>query len=560
MAQKTALEPFLAHLKTLDSNARLLSFLDDTYIMIKKPLALLALTGLQQAVAPLGLALNPRKTLVFSPNGQQELPAELLCHWVTSLPVLGAHLRAPGDNQDAPLQLGGDSDGLEQATTRLGKLWKELQRLHKAGLTQQATASLLRSYAGAASQYPLQLEQATNNSVQQYDDTLLACWQELADRPLTEEARARLGLPTRLGGCGVQFAATRQHAAYWASWLAVVSEVSAELGHASVADFVDALPNLAAQLAQARDGLAAQGMVLSDGAALSEALRSPYPQRLLVGRVQKKNRTALLQSLPHPKPAEARGAGGPGAAGFLQYPSDANCSMEDVFWRAALRQRLGMSRAELSQQELAAPAASCCLQRVGAGTTCGAPLDDRGFHALTDQVGGGVLLRHNRVAKAVGGLLQRWRGATPLFEQRVPTWDRLRRREEGNTDPQDQVERAILDVEYASEEGRRWIDVTVRHPAAGDNAAVRAACRRDGEATRRAERSKHQRYPGPQLTAFALEAPGRVGAEAKAWLLNEVRQLPPDTQTKELARAYRVVSCALQTEVVRQLRKAAGLR
>jgi hypothetical protein len=125
--------------------------------------------------------------------------------------------------------------------------------------------------------------------------------------------------------------------------------------------------------------------------------------------------------------------------------------MEDVFWRAALRQRLGMSRAELSKQELAAPAAACCLQRVGAGTTCGAPLDDRGFHALTDQVGGGVLLRHNRVAKAVGGLLQRWRGATPLFEQRVPTWDRLRRREEGNTDPQDQVERAILDVEYASE-------------------------------------------------------------------------------------------------------------
>ena len=102
--------------------------------------------------------------------------------------------------------------------------------------------------------------------------------------------------------------------------------------------------------------------------------------------------------------------------------------------------------------------------------------------------------------------------------------------------------------------------MTVRHPVAGDSATVRAACRRDGEATRRAERSKHQRYRGPQLTAFALETPGRVGAEAKAWLLNEVRQLPPDQQTRELARAYKVVSCALQTEVVRQLRKAAGLR
>ena len=115
-------------------------------------------------------------------------------------------------------------------------------------------------------------------------------------------------------------------------------------------------------------------------------------------------------------------------------------------------------------------------------------------------------------------------------------------------------------MEYAAEDGRRWLDVTVRRPAAGDRAAVLAACRRDGEATRRAERSKHQRYPGSQLTPFALETPGRLGAEAKAWLLSEVRQLPADTQARELARAYKVVSCALQTEVVRQLRRAAGLR
>jgi hypothetical protein len=275
--------------------------------------------------------------------------------------------------------------------------------------------------------------------------------------------------------------------------------------------------------------------------------------------VQKKTQTALLQSLAHPQPAEARGAGGPGAAGFLQYPSDANCSMEDVFWRGALRQRLAMDRAELSQQELAAPSSTCSLRRSSNGATCGAALDTKGFHALTDQVGGGVLLRHNRVAKAVGGLVLRWRGVAPLFEQRVPTWDRPRRTEQGPGEAEDSTERAILDVEYAAEEGRRWIDVTVRHPNAGDRAAVLAACRRDGEATRRAERSKHQRYPGAQLTAFALETPGRVGAEAKAWLLHEVRQLPADTQTKELARAYKVVSCALQTEVVRQLRRAAGL-
>ena len=118
----------------------------------------------------------------------------------------------------------------------------------------------------------------------------------------------------------------------------------------------------------------------------------------------------------------------------------------------------------------------------------------------------------------------------------------------------------MLDVEFATEAGRRWIDATVRHPAAGDDAAVLAASRRDGEASRRAERSKHERYPGPQLVPFALEVGGRVGAEARAFLLGEVRELPPDVQQRELQRAYKVVSCALQTELARQLRKAAGVK
>ena len=93
VAQKTVLKPLLVNLKTLDAEARLFSFLDDTYLVVKKPLALLALTALQQALAPLGLQLNQRKTVVFSPSGQQGLPAELSSHCVDSLPALEAHLR-----------------------------------------------------------------------------------------------------------------------------------------------------------------------------------------------------------------------------------------------------------------------------------------------------------------------------------------------------------------------------------------------------------------------------------------------------------------------------------
>ena len=89
---------------------------------------------------------------------------------------------------------------------------------------------------------------------------------------------------------------------------------------------------------------------------------------------------------------------------------------------------------------------------------------------------------------------------------------------------------------------------------------MRAASRKPGEVSRRAERTKHERYPGPELVPFAVEVGGRLGTEARAFLLNETRLLPRDMQTRELQRAYRVVSCALQVEVARQLRKAAGLK
>ena len=117
----------------------------------------------------------------------------------------------------------------------------------------------------------------------------------------------------------------------------------------------------------------------------------------------------------------------------------------------------------------------------------------------------------------------------------------------------------MVDLEYVGEDGRRWLDVTIRHPAAGSTSHVRAAARKDGEASRRAERAKHERYPCPRLTPFAVELPGRLGAEARLWLLGQVRELPQDQQHFELSRAYKVISCAVQGDAARQLRKAAGL-
>ena len=121
-------------------------------------------------------------------------------------------------------------------------------------------------------------------------------------------------------------------------------------------------------------------------------------------------------------------------------------------------------------------------------------------------------------------------------------------------------EQAILDIEYQDVDGRRWVDVSVRDPAAGNASELSAAARRDGEAARRGERAKHTRYPGDRLTAFVVETSGRVGAEARQWLRRHTHDLPEDQRTAELTRAYKAVSCAVQATVARQLRQAAGLR
>ena len=85
---------------------------------------------------------------------------------------------------------------------------------------------------------------------------------------------------------------------------------------------------------------------MAASATFPEALRTTYPQKLLVGQVQKKTEARLRASLSPARGAEFLGGGGPGSVGFLSYPSEADCSLENAFWCTAVRQRLGVPRAE----------------------------------------------------------------------------------------------------------------------------------------------------------------------------------------------------------------------
>ena len=73
-------------------------------------------------------------------------------------------------------------------------------------------------------------------------------------------ASKRNASSTKLGGCGAQFAATRRHAAYWSMSCATLDEVVAGTRFSTVATFLEAVPQLAAKLETARQGLVQQGL------------------------------------------------------------------------------------------------------------------------------------------------------------------------------------------------------------------------------------------------------------------------------------------------------------
>ena len=316
--------------------------------------------------------------------------------------------------------------------------------------------------------------------MQRYDSQLKASWRELADRSFDETACKLLGLPAKQGGIGAQYANDRRWAAYFSSWTAAAETVTEDLHCSTMADALDKLPSITSKLEEARQGLLAQGIRFPSEVTLANSLARPSPQGLLMACVQKNTRAAVMQSLPQHQQAEVRGAGGPGSTGFVAFPSELACGVEDADWAVAVRKRLRLRRAECADSELAMAKDTCQLKTAD-GVVCGQPLDDQGYHACTCQSGGGVVRRHGRVIKGVGSLVARWKSVAPLEEQRVPAWDRPSRSRQPGRDP---IERAILDLEYEEDDGRMWIDVSIRHPAAGNASELATAAKRDGEASR----------------------------------------------------------------------------
>ena len=111
--------------------------------------------------------------------------------------------------------------------------------------------------------------------------------------------------------------------------------------------------------------------------------------------------------------------------------------------------------------------------------------------------------------------------------------------------------RALLDVALTHpQHGQIFVDVSVV------DAAFTNAPRDHWWALARRERAKHNRYPGNGLYPFVLDARGRWGREADAFVRTILNMIPQEQHSRAIQRCRSLVSRALQMAVADALLSA----
>ena len=249
---------------------------------------------------------------------------------------------------------------------------------------------------------------------------------------------------------------------------------------------------------------------------------------------------------------DLRSAGGAGGA-FLLPPSDPSHLLPDDHFLVAMRLRLRVPHPAHLGTQPPGQAQRCGHRYVQTQTQCAGVLDRRGLHALVCKVGGGVDRRHDRIRDWLAGAIRSLTGQVATTEQFVPKWDRVVR-----ANGTDTIERARLDVAFLNGRGQRvYLDVVVPTAATTNAETARSRAARDGAAAARAADGKRVRYPGPDLVPFAIEALGRPGRDALAFL-RSLAPSEPEARSAVLGSAWQSLSAVLQTGNAELLLSAAG--
>ena len=169
----------------------------------------------------------------------------------------------------------------------------------------------------------------------------------------------------------------------------------------------------------------------------------------------------LLAAVSDDDRVDIRSAGGSGAGSFLLPPELPDHAMSDDYFAAAIRRRLRCSRAACARVP---GSLSHCKHRTPEGTSSGACLDARDFHAATCNVGGGVDFGQLNLQDWLADWITEVAGRWAPTEVYVTAWDRPKVPAE--IDPETgepKIEKVRLDVSFLDAAGRRNHAIKEKH-------------------------------------------------------------------------------------------------
>ena len=510
-----------AWVRGLDPRCCVWSYLDDLYFSCPKGCVGQALAKVHELFGPLGLELNPGKTRVWCPDGDNtDVPAALTEQLVTSLPCLGStvgfvrqRVQDEDDGEWREVNAGiADGTAPGRAAGRLRAYVARLRCLHEGGLELQYVMCLLRSWCNAAFTHYQRALLAESGAWREVDDVLVEAVAAFFGGDWAPWSRDLVFLPAKEGGLGFRSAESSADPAWAASWYAVEGGVRQAQGAGSIAAAEAGTPLLTAAVSAVRDRLRAAGVGLmrDSGGNVSQGAITRQLERMRLA--------AVRAALPEGAAALRRSHGGTGAL-LLAPPMNGHHLVPDEEFIVAVRERLLVA-------DPACQGKTPCQNASREHGACGHREEgmELAIHGRTCCVGPGFVRRHHGLRDAVGGWLEERHGAAAVaYEQRVPAWDMTT--DEG-------TKLAVLDVVVHGPYGRQFVDVTVVDPLSAQGASMAARARADGVAARDRQREKHARYPGPALVAAAVEAGGRMGIEFEAFLRSHA---PPADAPDRLA-------------------------
>ena len=548
-------------LRALDPAARVVSYLDDVYVVIAPAHAEAALAAAGRAFSPAGLTLNRSKCHAWSasgsvPAGLRDIQVDTLKCLGSSLPFVSAAADYIADAQDVPVGSGAVDGALAPALAAHEHFVRNLRELRASGLSLQNALAMHRVFTDGAVTHLLRAGVVSYAECMKWDGAIVHFWGKELGRTFTEGQSAQFFLPLHLGGCGFQSAVWRREAAFLGSWELCFHDVARALGFPAAASFRAACPRAVAAVTAAYSGVApgqAFGWTQCFGAS------QPKRQKAYSERVHTSRHAQLLALLSEEDQVDLRSAGGSGAGLFLLPPDDPAHKLGDDHLAVAIRRRLRCSFAAGVPDPAHRP--HCNHRSPKRGVCCGCALDSRDLHAACCNVGGGVDHGHNRIRDWLKAWLEERLGQRVATEEFVPGWDRPSPTGEVDENGAPKVERARLDVAYVDAEGRRAyadIAVTSAGTASADNRSRRAA--KDGVAAADMVRTKRSRYPAAKLpnnpmTPFVVEALGRLSPEAEGFL----RAHAPEDKAERsvvLRRAKQALSVLVQERLAELLLSA----